>query len=470
MKKLPVLKIAVVGHTNTGKTSLMRTLAKDFAFGDIANRPATTRHVEGTSLLIDGVAVVELYDTPGLEDSVGLLEHLDSQRKDRYADRVEQLTRFLNSPIGRNQFDQEAKVIRQVLASDVAVYVVDARDRVRGKHWDELEILGRCAKPVLPILNFVASPEAKTTEWRQHLARLSLYAVAEFDTVVFNENGEQRLFEKMQTLLDPFHDTLAALIENRKLQRGKLIRTSADLLADLLIDVAAYRVSVPANGKKTVAMMENLKQAVREREQRCVKVLLELHRFRPDDYAAETLPFEEGQWGLDLFNPASLKQFGIRAGSGAAAGGMAGLAIDAMLGGASLGAGAAAGAAIGAIWSTARTHGRRIADRARGFTELRVSDATLRLLAVRQIALVQALLRRGHASQDRIRMSAQAAVDQKEWAQQKFPKVLARAKVQPKWSRLEGINGGSNHLSAGRLAAEEELARLIEAALSKSAQ
>jgi hypothetical protein len=67
-------------------------------------------------------------------------------------------------------------------------------------------------------------------------------------------------------------------------------------------------------------------------------------------------------------------------------------------------------------------------------------------------------------------MSAQAAVDQKEWAQQRFPKVLARAKVHPQWSRLEGSNAGSNHLSAGRLAAEDELARLIEAALSKSAQ
>ena len=31
--------------------------------------------------------------------------------------------------------------MRQVLASDVALYVIDARDRVLGKHRDELDIL-----------------------------------------------------------------------------------------------------------------------------------------------------------------------------------------------------------------------------------------------------------------------------------------------------------------------------------------
>ena len=57
--------------------------------------------------------------------------------------------------------------------------------------------------------------------------------------------------------------------------------------------------------------MEQLKQAVRGREQQCVAALLELFRFRPDDYEADTVPVERGRWGMDLLNPASLKQFGI---------------------------------------------------------------------------------------------------------------------------------------------------------------
>ena len=64
------LRLAVVGHTNTGKTSLLRTLTRNPDFGEVRDQPGTTRHVEGARLLIDTEAAVELYDTPGLEDSI----------------------------------------------------------------------------------------------------------------------------------------------------------------------------------------------------------------------------------------------------------------------------------------------------------------------------------------------------------------------------------------------------------------
>ena len=60
------LTLAVVGHTNTGKTSLLRTLTRDTEFGQVSNSPGTTRHVEGARLTVDGEALVELFDTPGM--------------------------------------------------------------------------------------------------------------------------------------------------------------------------------------------------------------------------------------------------------------------------------------------------------------------------------------------------------------------------------------------------------------------
>ena len=47
------LSLAVVGHTNTGKTSLLRTLLRDSTFGEVKNAPSTTRHVE-EALINDG--------------------------------------------------------------------------------------------------------------------------------------------------------------------------------------------------------------------------------------------------------------------------------------------------------------------------------------------------------------------------------------------------------------------------------
>ena len=156
----PVLKVAVVGHTNTGKTSLLRTLTRDRSFGEVSNRAATTRNVEATMLTVEGRPAVELFDTPGLEDSSGLLAELDQRRQAAGRDWTDTIAAFLDVEEEQGVFRQEAKALGQLLACDVALYVVDARDPVQDRHKDELEILGRTARPVLPVLNFVADPEA----------------------------------------------------------------------------------------------------------------------------------------------------------------------------------------------------------------------------------------------------------------------------------------------------------------------
>jgi GTPase Era involved in 16S rRNA processing len=432
---LSVLKVAVVGHTNTGKTSLLRTLTQDVSFGEVSDHPGTTRHVEGTALLVDGAPLIELYDTPGLEDSIGLLEHLDWRRSDRRTDWVEVIGDFLESAEAEGRFEQEAKALGQVLASDIVLYVIDARDRVLGKHKDELEILGRCARPVVPVLNFIVAPDAQTEAWRLHLTRANMHAVAEFDTVVLNETAEQRLFEKMLTLSDEHRPTLKTLIADRRRRRADLIRASANVMADMLVDVAAFALKLGAPDDRAAAMAR-LEQAVRDHEQRCVDDLLALFRFRPEDYEADVLPIEDGRWGVDLFNPASLKQFGVHAGGGAAAGGLAGLAVDAMVGGLSLGAAAAIGAAIGALWGSAESHGRWLADAVRGYTRLSVADNALRVLMIRELELVRALLRRGHASQDKIRLAVRAEEGRTDWAKRALPEVLDDARLHPDWSHL----------------------------------
>src|SRR5690606_13306809 len=135
------VRIAVVGHTNTGKTSLLRTLTRDPDFGTVSDSPSTTRHVEAVALLSHGTPLIELYDTPGMEDAMTLLDYLDRlQQPGERPDGPARIARFLETREAAQRFEQEAKVLRQLLASDAALYVIDARDPVLGKHRDELEI------------------------------------------------------------------------------------------------------------------------------------------------------------------------------------------------------------------------------------------------------------------------------------------------------------------------------------------
>src|SRR5690625_1554605 len=71
------LRIAVVGHTNTGKTSLLRTLTRNRKFGQVQASPGTTRHVEGVHIDLAPLGQLLLYDTPGIEDSMALLDYIE---------------------------------------------------------------------------------------------------------------------------------------------------------------------------------------------------------------------------------------------------------------------------------------------------------------------------------------------------------------------------------------------------------
>lgn len=428
------LKLAVVGHTNVGKTSLLRTLTRDVGFGEVSHRPSTTRHVEGARLSVDGEALMELYDTPGLEDAIALLDYLE--RLDRPGERLDgpaRLARFLDGSEARQRFEQEAKVLRQLLASDAGLYVIDAREPVLAKYRDELAVLASCGKPLLPVLNFVSSAEHREADWREALARLGLHALVRFDSVAPPEDGERRLYESLALLLENSRAQLERLILDQHAQRLARQQSAARLIAELLMDCAACRRSVPTGSGQQQVAVDTLRKAVRQREQRCVEALLKLYAFRPQDAAATDLPLLDGRWGDDLFNPETLKLLGVRLGGGIAAGAAAGAGVDLLVGGITLGAAALVGAIAGGALQTARSYGSRLLGKLKGQRELTVDDAVLRLLALRQRQLLQALAVRGHAAMDSITVSTP---QDKAWRAGKLPDALHKARAHPQWSSL----------------------------------
>ena len=103
----------------------------------------------------------------------------------------------------------------------------------------------------------------------------------------------------------------------------------------------------------------------------------------------------------------------------------------------------------------------------RGESELTVDDSVIRVLALRETALIHALAHRGHAAQTPIALSrAQTSLGAESeltealinWRSGALPEVLIQARAFPEWSALH-----SKHVtSLRREAAVEELARLLE--------
>jgi hypothetical protein len=442
------VRLALVGHTNTGKTSLVRTLSRDAGFGEVSSRPGTTRHVEGVRLLVDGRALIELYDTPGLEDPIALLERLDTLAGDQRLDGPSRIAGFLSRPEATGRFEQEAKVLRQLGASDAALYIIDARDPVLDKHRDELEILSLCGIPLLPVLNFVASPSARPEPWRTMLSRLGLHAVVEFDAVAPERQAEPVLYRKLAVLLDKHRDTLETLIAGR--EREALARRHSALIeiATLLIDAAAVRRWVRSEPEaERQAEVRALADDLRAREARCRRALLALYRFSEQTVESAELPPLQGRWQSDLFAPEALPEMGIRLASGAATGAAAGLGVDLMVGGISL------GAVIGGGWQTVRRYGESIKGKLTGRLSLTVDEAIIRLLALRQLSLLAALDARGHGAIAPVVLPSETADP---WRDRRLPAPLRQARTRPDWSALTISNGEPS----GR---DEAIARLAQA-------
>jgi hypothetical protein len=446
------LRLAVVGHTNAGKTSLLRTLMRADDFGCVSRRPATTRQAEAAILALGDGHALELVDTPGFEDSATLLDAVLAQRRAPRDSGRELLRRFLATPEAGAALAQEAKALRQLLECELALLVVDAREPLLGKYLDEFRLVGLLGLPCLIVLNFTASPTAAPARWRDAARESGLPHVTSFDTVVFDAAGEQRLWQQIGLLLpDGTQVARVSALRARELAGQRVAAATA--IAEFLIDVAAWTV----RGSDPSALAATVRGAEAALHAR----LLAISRFDVAAYRASALPVPVARWDWDPFAPEILRELGLGIGMSAAKGAAVGATVDAVVAFHSLGLATLIGAGLGVTYETLVRLGRGLHASLVGAPLIRVEIEVAVLLARRAVLLERDLERRGHAAQDAIAARSAAAAPLPEEAM--LRDLLERARRHPGWSRLGPVAAFDD---AGRRATVDDLARLLGRALA----
>lgn len=346
---LPIL--AIVGHPNRGKSSLVATLVEDERVA-ISPVSGTTEVAEPFSLTIDGTPYLTLTDTPGFQRARRLLSLLggESLALDK---RPQAINSFLNDAELTAQFPDEAALLRPIMQGAGILYVVDGGRPYEAVYEAEMEILRWTSAPRMAVINPIGS-SVHVEQWQQVLNQ-QFQVVRVFDPLQSSFTTRLQLFNAFSVLAPQWQSQLGnlqVLLSQARVSRQK---ESAALIARLLSESLSYRISVIGHGEAARALTQKrLLAELTQREKQCWQAIAVAYRF--ENLALETegltLPSEAlfsqqswQDWGL------SKKQMLLAAG---ASGALAGGAIDIAVGGTSMLLGTITGAGIGsagAFWA-----------------------------------------------------------------------------------------------------------------------
>jgi hypothetical protein len=224
-------KIVVVGFTEAGKTSLIRTLLQDPFFGGITeagDAAAPGRYLPRTlqghvvPVTLDGVTIAEICDTPGFRRVVELLastrERLMAGASARPAERrqivVEEVRRLrdesarsgVNVAGETGAYMHEDQALEAAFAADVVLYVVDASvppsadDRALGLLFHEMRL------PVVAVQNRAAPAGSRgdyREDWSYMLLEFGVSRIEILDAWLPADDAVPELMRAMRSVVDP---------------------------------------------------------------------------------------------------------------------------------------------------------------------------------------------------------------------------------------------------------------------------
>lgn len=349
------LSLALLSHTNVGKTTLARTLlSKDV--GEVLDQAHVTGEATPHTLIETpaGDRMV-LWDTPGFGDSVRLvsemeqapdpLHWIDEAQLDEHADRAR-----LSS----------LRAVRCVSEDcDVVLYLVNATEYPEDAGYvaSEMRILSWIGRPVLVLLNQTGPRREEQgsgdlERWREHLAPWPIVRrVLGLDAFTRCWVEEGRLLEEVRELLEgPQRDLAEACLLAWRDARQELFRASMNAVAGELLRAARDEELLVegAWGNDKPQAMKTLATRMEEGSAAVVDRLISLHGLDGRSTIELRTAFSDFATSAEKLAP---KRWGVL--GGAASGLLGGLGADLASGGLSFGSGMVLGALAGGFGAAA---------------------------------------------------------------------------------------------------------------------
>ena len=368
MNDAPVqIQLALVSHTNNGKTTLARTLV-GVDVGEVRDAAHVTIFAESHTLLSTKQGdTLQLWDTPGFGDSLRLLKRLAMSGNPIGWFLREVLDRYRDRSFWLSQ--QALRTARD--AADVVLYLVNSAENPKDAGYlpAEMKILEWLGKPVVVLLNQMGPPrpapeeQAEQTRWRHHLQQYAIVRdVLALDAFARCWVHERVFYETLGKLIgvQAGYARLVTVWETRNAERfQQAMRLIAQQLDAAAHDSAAVEAEAKSLLKSAMKIVGLGKSADQRRQEKAMSILiarlnlaigqttaglLALHKLDASEAARINARVREN---FLVRAPIDQAQAGLLGAvlSGAATG----LSADLLSGGLTVGAGALLGGVVGAL-------------------------------------------------------------------------------------------------------------------------
>jgi len=387
-----VPEIAILGHPNEGKSSVLSTLAEDDSVR-ISPTPGETTECRTFPIVIDGREVLRFTDTPGFQNPSRVL----AEMRMIGAEGRDPVKGFREKFGNVEELRDDVELMLPLERGAGIIYVVDGSRPVRNVDKAEMEILRLSGRPRMAIINCKEDDQSQLPNWKNEF-RKNFNANRVFNAHRATYAERILLLEALKAIDQDWHATLDEVVQAFKADWTARNMATVDILLEMISDSLNYSIStsLPDDGESSdleQRLTERYRQALEKKEQRAhekIRALFKHHIFQytlpPQSLLNDDL-FSERTWHLLGLSP---KQVAIASALGGA---VVGAKLDLLTAGLSFGVFTGLGGAAGALGAI--MGGRKLTTTARTLLGMRIGGEKLKIGPAANINLLLILINRG---------------------------------------------------------------------------
>jgi len=337
-------EIAIIGHPNEGKSSVLSTLAEDDSVR-ISATPGETTECRTFPVRIDGREILRFTDTPGFQNPGRVL----SEMKKHATAGADPLRKFRQLAANIPELHDDCELLTPLENGAGIIYVVDGSRPIRNVDRAEMEILRLSGKPRMAIINCKEENNAYLPDWKNAF-RQNFNANRVFNAHRATYAERILLLEALKAIDQDWQQPLLEVIAAFKKDWAARNNTTVDIICHLLKGCLSLQVSKNIGSEQEVEnhrkkLFKKYCDTISHREK-------EAHRDIRTLFKHNIFQYELPQHSIlhqDLFDERTWQLLGLTRKQVVIAGGLGGAAIGVGLDVATLGHGLGIFTAMGTV-------------------------------------------------------------------------------------------------------------------------